>query len=214
MTPPLQAPHLPELLRALAVRLERAEMSMTIQSVLVVISLLVHTCPDDLVNCLHAIQLPGKLGGQGMLSWRAGTLTWKRPPLCMNAMGPFVLVRVPWMRSIFATHPIQLPRTFPRRADERDALTAVMRKWTQRQMEVQEPYCIKLTCTARGARRLLPRPLRHRGAARGRRLDTESGVMTRARRAQRAEAWSEVPLRSKLVQLLIDARIESLTQGL
>ena len=118
------------------------------------------------------------------------------------------------MLSISTAYPVQLPRTFPRRADERDALTAVMRKWTQRQMPEPPPSPPRLPGEGGGAGRGPPGRLGARARPRGRRLDTESGVMTRARRAQRAEAWSEVPLRSKLVQLLIDARIESLTQGL
>lgn len=47
----------------------------------------------------------------------------------------------------------------------------------------------------------------------GRRLDTEGGIRTRARARTTAEQWSVVPLRVKLVQLLTDAFIEATTQG-
>lgn len=47
----------------------------------------------------------------------------------------------------------------------------------------------------------------------GRRLDTEGGIRTRARARTTAEQWSVVPLRIKLVQLLTDAFIEATTQG-
>jgi hypothetical protein len=48
---------------------------------------------------------------------------------------------------------------------------------------------------------------------RGRRLDTEGGVRTRARALSQAEQWSVVPLRVKLVVVLTDAYIEATTQG-
>jgi hypothetical protein len=47
----------------------------------------------------------------------------------------------------------------------------------------------------------------------GKRLDTEGGIRTRARAAAQAEQWSAVPLRVKIVMLLTDSYIESTTQG-
>lgn len=47
----------------------------------------------------------------------------------------------------------------------------------------------------------------------GKRLDTEGGVRTRARARATAEQWSAVPLRVKIVMLLTDAYIEATTQG-
>ena len=52
-----------------------------------------------------------------------------------------------------------------------------------------------------------------RAQVKGRRLDTEGGIRTRARARTAAEQWSAVPLRVKLVQLLTDAYIEASTQG-
>ena len=47
----------------------------------------------------------------------------------------------------------------------------------------------------------------------GKRLDTEGGIRTRARAAAQAEQWSAVPVRVKILMLLTDAYIESTTQG-
>lgn len=47
----------------------------------------------------------------------------------------------------------------------------------------------------------------------GKRLDTEGGIRTRARARAQAEQWSAVPLRVKIVVLLTDAYIEATTQG-
>jgi hypothetical protein len=47
----------------------------------------------------------------------------------------------------------------------------------------------------------------------GKRLDTDGGIRTRARAAARAEQWSAVPLRVRLIMLLTDAYIEATAQG-
>lgn len=46
----------------------------------------------------------------------------------------------------------------------------------------------------------------------GKRLDVEGGIRTRARARAAAEQWSAVPLRVKIVMLLTDAYIECTTQ--
>ena len=59
-----------------------------------------------------------------------------------------------------------------------------------------------------------PIPPPHRAAqVKGKRLDTEGGVRTRARARTQAEQWSSVPLRVKIVVLLTDAYVEATTQG-
>mgnify|MGYP001810386154 CR=1 FL=1 len=54
----------------------------------------------------------------------------------------------------------------------------------------------------------LPRP-----QVKGRRLDTEGGIRTRAQARLLAEQWSAVPLRVKIIMLLTDSYIEATTQG-
>ncbi|KAL6779589.1 hypothetical protein ACKKBG_A12895 [Auxenochlorella protothecoides x Auxenochlorella symbiontica] len=94
------------------------------------------------------------------------------------------------------------------------ALHACLQKWVGRQIEMRTPYDIRLTTTALGALLLRPGADLDAVAVRGRRLDVEGGILTRARAAQRAERWSSVPLRAKIVQLLVDAHIEATAQDL
>jgi hypothetical protein len=88
-----------------------------------------------------------------------------------------------------------------------------MSKWTERHMEIRTPYDIKSSITALGSLLACPHPALNAVVVRGKRVDTSTGIRTRARGVTQAEQWSQVPLRVKLVMLLADSYIEASTQG-
>ncbi|KAL4434017.1 hypothetical protein ABPG75_000458 [Micractinium tetrahymenae] len=100
-----------------------------------------------------------------------------------------------------------------RLSDGRSALEAAMQKWCERQIEIRTPYDIKLTTSALAALLASSHPALDAIQVKGKRLDTEGGIRTRARARTRAEQWSAVPLRIKIIMLLTDAFIEATTQG-
>ncbi|KAI3434732.1 hypothetical protein D9Q98_002793 [Chlorella vulgaris] len=97
-------------------------------------------------------------------------------------------------------------------SDGCSALEACMRKWCERQIEVRTAYDIRLTTAALAALLTSSHPALDLIQVKGKRLDTESGVRTRARARAQAEQWSSVPLRVRIVMLLTDAFIEATTQ--
>ena len=93
------------------------------------------------------------------------------------------------------------------------ALSALMDVWTQRQMEIRTPYDIKLTTAALSKLLMSPHPALDTVMVKGRRTDTgNSAIRTRSRSKTQQEEWSYVPLRIKILMLLIDAYIETTTQ--
>jgi importin-9 len=93
------------------------------------------------------------------------------------------------------------------------SLSAVMDVWTQRQMEIRTPYDIKLTTAALSKLLMSPHPALDTVMVKGRRTDTDnSAIRTRSRSKTQQEEWSYVPLRIKILMLLIDAYIETTTQ--
>ncbi|KAL4441799.1 hypothetical protein ABPG77_003715 [Micractinium sp. CCAP 211/92] len=101
-----------------------------------------------------------------------------------------------------------------RLGDGRTALEAAMQKWCERQIEIRTAYDIKLTTSALAALLISSHPALDAIQVKGKRLDTEGGIRTRARARAHAEQWSAVPLRVKIVMLLTDAYIEATTQGI
>ena len=97
--------------------------------------------------------------------------------------------------------------------DGTSALHVAMTKWTERHMELRTPYDIKSSITALGSLLACPHPALNAVLVRGKRVDTGTGIRTRARGVTQAEQWSQVPLRVKLVMLLADSYIEASTQG-
>jgi hypothetical protein len=97
--------------------------------------------------------------------------------------------------------------------DGTSALHVAMSKWTELHMEIRTPYDIKSSITALGSLLVCPHPALNAVAVRGKRVDTGTGIRTRARGVTQAEQWSQVPLRVKLVMLLADSYIEASTQG-
>lgn len=97
--------------------------------------------------------------------------------------------------------------------DGTSALHVAMLKWTERHMEIRTPYDIKSSITALGSLLACPHPALNAVFVKGKRVDTSTGIRTRARGATQAEQWSQVPLRVKLVMLLADSFIEASTQG-
>ena len=93
------------------------------------------------------------------------------------------------------------------------ALDVAMVKWTERHMEIRTPYDIKLSISALGALLACPHPALDAVVVRGKRMDTGSGIRTRAKSSQQHEQWSHVPLRVKLITLLADSFIEASMQG-
>lgn len=94
-------------------------------------------------------------------------------------------------------------------------LQRAMQKWTERQMEMQTPYDIRVTTCALGSLLLCPHPALDTAIVRGKRIDTGGGIRTRARlkSVQEEEQWTQIPLRLKLVTLLTDAYIENTIQN-
>jgi len=97
--------------------------------------------------------------------------------------------------------------------DSTSALQVAMLKWTERHMEFRTPYDIKSSITALGSLLACPHPALNAVLVKGKRVDTSTGIRTRARGVTQAEQWSQVPLRVKLVMLLADSFIEASTQG-
>jgi len=97
--------------------------------------------------------------------------------------------------------------------DGASALQVAMLKWTERHMEIRTPYDIKSSITALGSLLACPHPALNAVVVKGKRVDTGTGIRTRARGVTQAEQWSQVPLRVKLVMLLADSFIEATTQG-
>jgi hypothetical protein len=97
--------------------------------------------------------------------------------------------------------------------DGTSALNVAMSKWTERHMEIRTPYDIKSSITALGSLLACPHPALNAVVVRGKRVDTGTGIRTRARGVTQAEQWSQVSLRVKLVMLLADSYIEASTQG-
>lgn len=95
--------------------------------------------------------------------------------------------------------------------DGSSALQVAMTKWTERHMEIRTPYDIKMSISALGALLACPHPAVDAVVVKGRRVDTATGIRTRA--SKQVEQWSQVPLRVKLVMLLADSYIEASTQG-
>lgn len=97
--------------------------------------------------------------------------------------------------------------------DGRSALSAVMAKWVERQIEVRTPYAIKLTTTALATLLDSQHPALQQLQVRGKRVDSGGGIRTRARARTQSEEWSSVALPVKIAMLLTDAYIEATTQG-
>ena len=111
-----------------------------------------------------------------------------------------------------ATHLVDLlSRANGGTGDGASALQVALAKWTERHMEIRTPYDIKMSISALGALLSCPHPALDAVIVKGRRLDTGTGIRTRASR--QVEQWSQVPLRVKLVMLLADSYIEATTQG-
>ncbi|PSC72945.1 importin-9 isoform X1 [Micractinium conductrix] len=151
---PQMAPLLPGLLRALVERLEGADESAMVQSLLCVLAQLLRADQAQLLDCLAGTKL----------------------------------------------------------SNGRSALDAAMQKWCERQIEIRTPYDIKLTTSALAALLTSGHPALDAIQVKGRRLDTEGGIRTRAQARLLAEQWSAVPLRVKIIMLLTDSYIEATTQ--
>ena len=80
-------------------------------------------------------------------------------------------------------------------------------------LQVRTPYDIRLTTSALAALLASRHPALDAVQVKGKRLDTEGAIRTRARARAAAEQWSWVPLRVRLVVLLTDAYIEANAQG-
>lgn len=92
-------------------------------------------------------------------------------------------------------------------------LQVAMDKWTARQMEIRTAFEIRRTLVALGRLLLCPNPAVDSTLVKGSRVDTGDGIRTRSRAAKTAETWKYIPLRTKLVILLLDAYIEAAAQN-
>ena len=92
-------------------------------------------------------------------------------------------------------------------------LQLAMDKWTARQMEIRTSYEIRRTLTALARLLLCPNARMESTLVKGSRVDTGDGIRTRSRAAKTAETWNYIPLRTKLVIILLDAYIEAATQN-
>lgn len=93
------------------------------------------------------------------------------------------------------------------------SLQLAMDKWTARQMEIRTSYEIRRTLTALGRLLLCPNARMDSTLVKGSRVDTGEGIRTRSRAAKTAETWKFIPLRTKLVIILLDAYIEAAAQN-
>lgn len=88
------------------------------------------------------------------------------------------------------------------------ALDLLLQVWTERALEFKGAAEIKLSTTALAGLLAARHPALSSVQVKGRRLDVDSGIRTRARAAHQAEQWQWVPAPAKLLALLADALIE------
>lgn len=194
-----------------------------VQSLLVVLAELIRRRPDDLVTCLAGIQLKGRCrerrGVCGMGSTSSPPfLSPKDTPVACIAVNtlhlppnfPFFLKINQKKSFTFNTPPSPHPRNLnpphvpP--SDGSNALASALDRWSRRQTEVLDDYDMRLTASALGVLLLSGHPALAAITVRGRRLEAQArGVRTRARAAAAPDSWSQVPLKSKLLQLLVKA---------
>jgi len=91
---------------------------------------------------------------------------------------------------------------------------AVMDKWCERHIEIRTPYDIKRSVVALAAVLACPNPIIDQIVVRGHRIDTGPAIRTRSKAVTMKEEWNSIPLRQKILLLLVDAFIEArVTRG-
>ncbi|KAK9839772.1 hypothetical protein WJX81_000471 [Elliptochloris bilobata] len=89
------------------------------------------------------------------------------------------------------------------------ALQPVMRVWTERQGELRGHYEINLTVTALLHLLATRHPALATVQVKGRRLDMDSGIKTRARARQQADQWHMVSAPARILALMADTLLEA-----